>query len=114
MGPTSHPSHLSHASEPEDDEASLRVVEVAVKHVPQEDRAQRQLLTSDGGDANGDELDNPLSTVSQSSRDESSARDISTEDSPSKKDKKKKKGLRTPSFLKKKSKEKKKAATDAA
>merc|ERR1712071_381811 len=87
--PTSHPSHLSHASEP-DDEASLRVVEVAVKHVPQEDRAQRQLLTSDGsgdawdmfkrrswsltrekkrtnkgGDANGDELDNPLSTVSQ-------------------------------------------------
>jgi len=108
--PTSHPSHLSHASEPED-EASLRVVEVAVKHVPQEDRAQRQLLTSDGGDANGDELDNPLSTVSQSSRDESSARDISTEDSPSKKDKKKKmKGLRTPSFLKKKSKEKKKTA----
>jgi len=134
--PTSPP--CSRASEPEDD-ASPRVVQVAVKHVPQEDHAQRQLLTSDGsgdawemfkrrswsltrekkkhnkgGDVNGDELDNPLSTVSQSSRDESSARDISTEDSPSKKDKKKKKGLRTPSFLKKKSKEKKKpAAADA-
>jgi len=70
-------------------------------------------MTRTGGDVNGDELDNPLSTVSQSSRDESSARDISTEDSPSKKDKKKKKGLRTPSFLKKKSKEKKKSAADA-
>ena len=67
-----------------------------------------------GADVNGDEVDNPLSQVSQSSRDESSARDIS-EDSPSKnKDKKKKKGLRTPSFLKKKSKEKKKAAAAAA
>ncbi|XP_057370435.1 protein hu-li tai shao-like isoform X1 [Daphnia carinata] len=141
-----------------DDEASPRVVQVAVKHVPQEDHAQRQLLPSDettgaespepfversksarlprdgsgdawdmfkrrswslgrekrkhqnkGGEVNGDEIDNPQSQVSQSSRDESSARDMSTEDSPSKsKDKKKKKGLRTPSFLKKKSKEKKK------
>lgn len=63
------------------------------------------------GEVNGDELDNPASIVSQSSRDESSARDMSTEDPSSKaggsKDKKKKKGLRTPSFLKKKSKESK-------
>jgi len=40
------PPH-SRASELEDD-ASPRVVQVAVKHVPQEDHAQRQLLTSDG------------------------------------------------------------------
>ena len=68
-----------------------------------------------GAEANGDDVCEPVSQVSQSSRDESSARDMSTEDSPSKnKDKKKKKGLRTPSFLKKKSKEKKKAAAAAA
>ena len=65
-----------------------------------------------GAEVNGDELDNPASQISQSSRDESSARDMSTEDSKAK-DKKKKKGLRTPSFLKKKSKEKKKATPEA-
>ncbi|XP_046446650.1 protein hu-li tai shao-like isoform X5 [Daphnia pulex] len=74
----------------------------------------RPLSDDEGAEVNGDEIDNPQSQVSQSSRDESSARDMSTEDSPSKsKDKKKKKGLRTPSFLKKKSKEKKKPTPEA-
>ena len=70
-----------------------------------------------GADTNGaDELDNPASQISQSSRDESSARDMSTEGNTSakSKDKKKKKGLRTPSFLKKKSKEKSKTGTPEA
>ncbi|XP_047109927.1 protein hu-li tai shao isoform X2 [Schistocerca piceifrons] len=57
---------------------------------------------------NGDDPDAPHSTFSQSSKEGSPTKDISTEESP-KKDKKKKKGLRTPSFLKKK-KEKKKMA----
>ncbi|XP_067003897.1 protein hu-li tai shao isoform X2 [Anabrus simplex] len=57
---------------------------------------------------NGDDLDAPHSTFSQSSKEGSPTKDLSTEESP-KKDKKKKKGLRTPSFLKKK-KEKKKMA----
>ena len=35
-----------------------------------------------GAEVNGDEIDNPQSQVSQSSRDESSAHDMSTEDSP--------------------------------
>ncbi|XP_063231321.1 protein hu-li tai shao isoform X2 [Bacillus rossius redtenbacheri] len=55
---------------------------------------------------NGDDPDAPHSTLSQSSKEGSPTKDMSTEESP-KKDKKKKKGLRTPSFLKKK-KEKKK------
>ncbi|XP_069679747.1 protein hu-li tai shao isoform X2 [Periplaneta americana] len=57
---------------------------------------------------NGDDPDAPHSTLSQSSKEGSPTKDVSTEESP-KKDKKKKKGLRTPSFLKKK-KEKKKIA----
>lgn len=57
---------------------------------------------------NGDDPDAPHSTFSQSSKEGSPTKDMSTEESP-KKDKKKKKGLRTPSFLKKK-KEKKKIA----
>lgn len=57
---------------------------------------------------NGEDPDAHHSTLSQSSKEGSPTKDMSTEESP-KKDKKKKKGLRTPSFLKKK-KEKKKIA----
>lgn len=57
---------------------------------------------------NGEDPDAHHSTLSQSSKEGSPTKDVSTEESP-KKDKKKKKGLRTPSFLKKK-KEKKKIA----
>ncbi|KAI5747765.1 hypothetical protein M8J77_018269 [Diaphorina citri] len=60
---------------------------------------------------NGDQSDAHLSTFSQSSKDGSPSKTLSTEES-NKKEKKKKKGLRTPSFLKKK-KEKKKASADS-
>nr|CAD7589525.1 unnamed protein product [Timema genevievae] len=56
---------------------------------------------------NGDDLDGPHSTLSQSSKEGGSpTKDMSTEESP-KKDKKKKKGLSRPSFLRKKEKKKK-------
>nr|CAD7439531.1 unnamed protein product [Timema bartmani] len=65
------------------------------------------ILFSGENTMNGDDLDGPHSTLSQSSKEGGSpTKDMSTEESP-KKDKKKKKGLSRPSFLRKKEKKKK-------
>ncbi|XP_049791113.1 protein hu-li tai shao isoform X5 [Schistocerca nitens] len=102
MSPTSAASETEEESRDEP-----RVLRIETKQVPRP--SQAEVVLSDGENTvNGDDPDAPHSTFSQSSKEGSPTKDISTEESP-KKDKKKKKGLRTPSFLKKK-KEKKKMA----
>ncbi|KAI5706699.1 hypothetical protein M8J76_009664 [Diaphorina citri] len=87
-----------------------RVLRINTKQVPK--ASQPEVVLSDGENTyNGDQSDAHLSTFSQSSKDGSPSKTLSTEES-NKKEKKKKKGLRTPSFLKKK-KEKKKASADS-
>ncbi|XP_023717393.1 protein hu-li tai shao isoform X5 [Cryptotermes secundus] len=101
-------SPMSAASETEEESRDEpRVLRIETKQVPRP--SQAEVVLSDGENTvNGDDPDAPHSTFSQSSKEGSPTKDMSTEESP-KKDKKKKKGLRTPSFLKKK-KEKKKIA----
>ncbi|XP_026678120.1 protein hu-li tai shao [Diaphorina citri] len=87
-----------------------RVLRINTKQVPK--ASQPEVVLSEGENTyNGDQSDAHLSTFSQSSKDGSPSKTLSTEES-NKKEKKKKKGLRTPSFLKKK-KEKKKASADS-
>ncbi|XP_063231334.1 protein hu-li tai shao isoform X6 [Bacillus rossius redtenbacheri] len=100
MSPTSATSETEEESKDEP-----RVLRIETKQAPRP--SQAEVVLSDGENTvNGDDPDAPHSTLSQSSKEGSPTKDMSTEESP-KKDKKKKKGLRTPSFLKKK-KEKKK------
>ncbi|XP_021921328.1 protein hu-li tai shao isoform X7 [Zootermopsis nevadensis] len=110
LGPIKSPltSPMSAASETEEESRDEpRVLRIETKQAPRP--SQAEVVLSDGENTmNGDDPDAPHSTFSQSSKEGSPTKDMSTEESP-KKDKKKKKGLRTPSFLKKK-KEKKKIA----
>jgi len=131
LGATKSPltSPMSAASETEEESRDEpRVLRIETKQVPRP--SQAEVVLSDGDSdfpdpnversmslrhpakgentVNGEDPDAHHSTLSQSSKEGSPTKDMSTEESP-KKDKKKKKGLRTPSFLKKK-KEKKKIA----